>query len=230
MKGVSRQMKIERVDDKTVKCFLSNEDLEEYDLDYKDFIEHTDKAKEVVHEIIEQATVEVGYKPPQFAFDLQIMVVPEHGLVLTFYEREPGDKENSQLMECLREMRKMVQDAKAHSEESRKEAAASGKGEQESEQQKPEQAVFVFSSLRNVMNYAKILPANLRVDSVLYNYDAYYYLHLMKGHASYERYSRACIQALEYAALLTAQESRIQQMKEHGTCLIEEKALKKLRV
>ena len=30
-------MRIERVDDKTVKCFLSNEELDEYNIDYKDF-------------------------------------------------------------------------------------------------------------------------------------------------------------------------------------------------
>ena len=48
-------MRIERVDDKTVKCFISNEELEEYDIDYKDFIMRSDKAKEVVQEIIEQA-------------------------------------------------------------------------------------------------------------------------------------------------------------------------------
>ena len=47
-------MRIERVDDKTVKCFISNEELEEYDIDYKDFIMRSDKAKEVVQEIIEQ--------------------------------------------------------------------------------------------------------------------------------------------------------------------------------
>ena len=40
-------MKIERIDDKTVKCFLSNEELEEYDIDYKDFVTRSDKAKEV---------------------------------------------------------------------------------------------------------------------------------------------------------------------------------------
>lgn len=38
-------MKIERIDDKTVKCFLSNEELEEYDIDYKDFVTRSDKAK-----------------------------------------------------------------------------------------------------------------------------------------------------------------------------------------
>ena len=50
-------MKIERIDDKTVKCFLSNEELEEYDIDYKDFVTRSDKAKEVVQEIIEQVIV-----------------------------------------------------------------------------------------------------------------------------------------------------------------------------
>ena len=39
-------MKIERIDDKTVKCFLSNEELEEYDIDYKDFVTRSDKAKD----------------------------------------------------------------------------------------------------------------------------------------------------------------------------------------
>ena len=80
-------MKIERIDDKTVKCFLSNEELEEYEIDYKDFVTRSDKAKEVVQEIIEQAEEEVGYKPPKYAFDLQIMMLPDEGLVLVFSEK-----------------------------------------------------------------------------------------------------------------------------------------------
>ena len=51
-------MRIERVDEKTVKCFLSNEELEEYEIDYKDFVLRSDKAREVVQEIIEQAAEE----------------------------------------------------------------------------------------------------------------------------------------------------------------------------
>ena len=53
-------MKIERIDDKTVKCFLSNEELEEYDIDYKDFVTRSDKAKEVVQEIIEGSPGKTG--------------------------------------------------------------------------------------------------------------------------------------------------------------------------
>ena len=51
-------MKIERIDDKTVKCFLSNEELEEYDIDYKDFVTRSDKAKEMERAYKNQALKE----------------------------------------------------------------------------------------------------------------------------------------------------------------------------
>lgn len=107
-------MKIERIDDKTVKCFLSNEELEEYDIDYKDFVTRSDKAKEVVQEIIEQAEEEVGYKPPKYAFDLQIMMLPDEGLVLVFSEKEPLENKNgAQLLQALQEMKRVFEEKKA---------------------------------------------------------------------------------------------------------------------
>ena len=235
-------MRIERVDDRTVKCFLSNEELEQYDIDYKDFVTRSEKAKEVVQEIIEQATEEVGYKPPRFAFDLQIMMVPDEGLVLTFSDKDPDVSDTGQFLECLKEMKRILQRTREATEQAaaqNKPSEAQPGAESAKEKQKtqaaqqqnvrPSEAVFVFSSLRNVMNYAAGLPGNLRVDSTLYEMEGFYFLHLMKGHASYERYSRACIQALEFAALYTAEENRIMQLKEQAVCLIPEKALKKLR-
>lgn len=215
-------MKIERVDEKTVKCFLSNEELDEYDIDYKDFVMRSEKAKEVVQEIIEHASEEVGYTPPKFAFDLQIMMIPDQGLVLTFSDKDPEVSDSSQLIECLQEMKRILQKAREATEQM-------GPGNRQGIAEKPEEAVFVFGSMRDIMNYAAVLPGNLRVDTTLYEWDGAYYLHLRKGHASYERYSRACIQALEFGALYAADENRILQMKEHGNCLIEEKAVRKLR-
>lgn len=105
------RMKIERVDEKTVKCFLSNEELEEYDISYKDFVTRSDRAREIVEEIMAQAVEEVDYKPPQFAFDLQIMILPEQGMILTFTERTPDDLKNStNLMNYLREMRRILKE------------------------------------------------------------------------------------------------------------------------
>ncbi len=223
-------MRIERVDDKTVKCFLSNEELEEYDIDYKDFIMRSDKAKEVVQEIIEQAAEEVGYKPPKFAFDLQIMMLPDQGLVLTFSEKEPSDfKEGEQILECLKDMKQILQRAKGNEEAQQSNVQKQDKQEKK-EAKRPEEVVFVFDKLSLIMDYAAIMPGTLRVCSALYLMNDEYYLHLQKGAASYERYSRACIQAMEFGRLYTAEADKMLYIKEHGECLMEEQALKKLRL
>jgi len=225
-------MKIERVDERTVKCFLSNEELEEYDIDYKDFILRSEKAREVVQEIIEQAEEQVGYKPPRFAFDLQIMMLPDQGLLLTFSEKDADYRDGEQLIECLKEMKQILERAK-----DKIGVAAAGGGSREAipEQpkrqpvQRPDFAVFSFSVLTNVMSYAAAIPTNLRMESELYEMDGYYFLFLRKGYASYERFSRACVQAMEFGSLYTADEGKTTPIKEHGTCLIDAKALRKLR-
>lgn len=221
-------MKIERVDDKTVKCFISNEELEEFDITYKDFITRSEKAKEVVEEIIVQAIEEVGYKPPQFAMDMQIMMMPEKGMVLTLSEKTPDEiKNNPALMEYLKEMRKTLEehfDAAAKNDP-KEIPVASQKGSTV-----PDFAIFKMTSLRNLCDYVKILPKNLYVESCLYAMKGEYYLYMQKGRASYKRYSRACIQALEYGVLFGATEDKIVYLDEHAECLIPEKAIAKLRL
>ena len=161
-------MKIERIDDKTVKCFLSNEELEEYDIDYKDFVTRSDKAKEVVQEIIEQAEEEVGYKPPKYAFDLQIMMLPDEGLVLVLSEKEPlENKSGAQLLQALQEMKRVFEEKKAEIGAAEKKAQAgenageSGKkNKKAAEAQKPQFAIFAFRNIGRVIEYAAVLPTN----------------------------------------------------------------------
>ena len=218
-------MKIERVDDKTVKCFISNEEMEEYEIDYKDFILRSEKAKQVVHDIIVQAAEQVGYKPPKFAFDMQIMMLPDQGLLLTFSESDPTNISNmQQIIDYLREMKQTLQ--RTREELGIADSDQEVKGETA---QKPGKAIFMFEDIRQVMDYAAMLPANLRVQSTLYKMEDKYYLFVQKGSASYERYSRACIQALEFGKLYGADEMLLVPMQEHGECLIAERALQNLR-
>lgn len=234
-------MRIERVDDKTVKCFLSNEELEEYEIDYKDFILRSDKARQIVQEIIEQAEEEVGYQPPKFAFDLQIMLLPDQGLILTFSDRDAEVRESDQFIECLKEMKRILQRTRekiggnntAFGENQPSVGGGAeqenGKAAQEQQISRPSFAVFVFPGIGSVMEFAAMLPSNLMVESSLYEMEGLYYLYLLKGRASYERYSRACVQAMEFGSLYAADESQVLRLKEHGECLIAEKAIKKLR-
>jgi len=222
-------MKIERVDESTVKCFLSNEELEAYEITYKDFVTRSDKAREVVEEIIEQAEEEVGYQPPKFAFDLQIMMLPEEGMVLTFSERIAGGSAEISLIDCLKEMKQLLQERRTMSVQ--QESVTEEKKQQQSAEsnKEPDFSVFVFRSLRDVCGYVAILPENLRVKSALYRMEDSYYLFMERGRASYEKYSRACIHALEYGTLYPADAKRLNFLQEHALCLTDEKAIKKLR-
>lgn len=233
-------MRIERIDDKTVKCFLSNEELEEYNIDYKDFVMRSDKAREIVQEIMAHAEEEVGYKPPKFAFDLQIMMLPEQGMVLTFSEKDSEIRDGDQLIECLKEMKRLLQKTRdkvgmiGNEADRPTEPPSEGEASQTAKKKAPQEnhptdAVFAFLNVSRVMEFAAALPSNLRVESALYEMNDRYYLHMAKGHASYKRYGRACVQALEFGNLYTADERQIRQLKEHSQCLIAQKALKKLR-
>ena len=224
-------MRIERVDDKTVKCYISLEEMQEYDITYKDFVARTDKAKEIVEDIIAQATEEVGYKPPQFALDLQIMMLPEKGMVLTFSEKSPIDIEgNPTVLEYLKEMKKALeaQMSKTEAQPVEADGATLPTGEGESANT-PDFAVFAFTSLRDVCDYVKILPTTLRVISCLYELDGTYYLYMEKGAASYKRYSRACVKALEYSSLYGASLDKLTYIDEHARCLISDRAITKIR-
>lgn len=221
-------MKFERVDDKTVRCFISNEELEDYQIDYKDFVLRSEKAREVVRDIIEQASEEVGYKPPKFAFDMSIMMMPDQGLVLTFSESDPLDEKNGgRLMEYLKEMKRAIDQAAQ---------ARLGDSQTAQEQKaqeiltKPSQGIFEFDSIGDVMELASAVPKSLRVHSALYRMNDRYYLFLEKGSAAYQRYSKLCIQAMEFSAIYGADEQKILYLQEHGECLIADGALRKLHV
>lgn len=241
-------MRIERVDDKTIKCFLSNEELEEYEITYKDFVLRSTKAREVIEEIIEQAQEEVGYRPPSFAFELQIMVLPDQGMILTFSEKGPEDIEpGKELMECLKQVKNILEqkrgkkeavlgekDEAQASQEAQPEGGKEGDGASEKadgeEQKNATIAMFSFSHLRDIYNYVGTLPAELAICSILYELNGQYYLYLENTGEPYETYSRMCVNALEFGVLYAADEEKMEYVREHGTCLIREDAVQKLRV
>lgn len=227
MVNEEKGLRIERVDDKTVKCYLSLDELEAYQIDYKDFLSRTPKAKEVVQEIMEQAAAQVGYKPPQFAFDLQIMMLPDQGMVLTFSEKDPLDsKEGKAFLDYIKEIQKEVVEKLAPG---LKEKPAAKVKESPEPAPKPERAVFMFDSIGRIIELAKVLPKNLRVDTALYEMDGAYYLGLNKGRASYDRYSRICICAMEYGRIYGATEDAVMYVEEHGNCIMAEKVLNLLQ-
>ncbi len=227
-------MRIERIDDKTVKCYISNEELEGYNIDYKDFLTRSEKAKEMLHDIVVRAEAEVGFIPPQFAFDLQIMVVPEQGLVLTLSESNlkemaekwaPTPQDIEKIKEMMSRITKNIPTGEATTGAEEKPVPKAAEAETE---QRPQFSVFRFDSLDSIGEFAAVLPERLRVISRVYRMQGDYYLYLEKGNASYPRYSKVCVQALEFAELYSAEKQNVLFLEEQGECILPEKAILRL--
>ena len=244
-------MKIERVDDKTIKCYLSKDELAYYQVDYSDFISRTENAQRLLREIIETAKTEVGYHPPKIAFEMQIMMVPEQGMVLTFSEKDPAlGVDPSQLGGFSDTLKQLLDHVKEESggttgalgalpglgqgglslpAPSAVPSVHSGEKQQSAPAIDVNDAIFMFTYLADFMDYAQGLPRGIRIDSTLYKMGQEYYLHISRGKASYDRFSRSCVQALEFSQLYSAGPGCDEVLKEHGEVMIATKAVNRFR-
>lgn len=58
-------MTFKRIDESTIRCIVTEEDMEENGLELDDFFTQSDKAQDFLREIVEQASEEVGYDSGQ---------------------------------------------------------------------------------------------------------------------------------------------------------------------
>ena len=247
-------MKIERIDDKTIKCYLSKDELAYYKVDYSDFISRSENAQRLLRAIIEQAKSEVGYQPPKIAFEMQIMMVPEQGMVLTFSEKDPAmgvDADKlSGFIDTLKQLLEHVQSEQGGSTGplgalpglgqgglslptpttpmAPAAPAEPGKGEN-SPAMDVNEAVFMFNYLSDFIEYAQGLPRGIRIESTPYKMGESYFLHIGRGGASYDRFSRSCVQALEFSQLYSAGPGCDEALREHGEVMIASKAVNRFR-
>lgn len=87
-------MKFKRLDDVTVRCIITEEDMIEHNVNIDDFLNSKEKTHDFLHKIVEQATIEVGFKPSKGMLSMQVMALPKNGLAITFSESSKEDIEN----------------------------------------------------------------------------------------------------------------------------------------
>lgn len=84
-------MEFFRVNENMVKCIISEQDMDEYDVSIEDFFTRSENALEFLHVIVEQASEEVGYKPQGPLTSMQIAPVDEHALAIFLTEKPQFD-------------------------------------------------------------------------------------------------------------------------------------------
>lgn len=80
-------MRFKRVDKSTVRCIVSQDEIEERGLKIEDLIKNGDKAQEFLNEVVDMAEEEIGFKMTSGIQAVQAAFLPNHDVVFTFSDK-----------------------------------------------------------------------------------------------------------------------------------------------
>lgn len=216
-------MKYKKINEATVQCIISEDDMTEYGLTLSDIFERNEKGEEFLRDIIERAHEEVGYQISNGNIAMQITPLKDKGLVVTFTEEGPAA-----FKEMLQHLKEVLQDVSAelsHQDQMERQSHPASQAQKEDENRR----MFVFATLHQVMQYTAVIPKNYSVKSHLYKEGEAYYLVLEKNRLSYRTFNQISASAVEFGNLVAVSEERLLYLQEHGECLIKDRAVSKLR-
>lgn len=217
-------MKYKKINEATVQCIVTAEDMLEYGLTLSDIFERNEKGEEFLRDIIERAHDEVGYRISGDNIAMQITPMQNQGLVVTFTNEGPAVFRD--ILQHLREVLQGVSAELGRTDETGLQGAARDRLGQEFDD---DRRMFVFAALHQVMQYTASVPSKLSVKSCLYKADEAYYLVIERGRLSYRMFNKISAQAVEFGNIIAVSDERMQYLKEHGECLIESRAVSRLR-
>lgn len=216
-------MKYKKINEATVQCIITEEDMQEYGLTLSDIFERNEKGEGFLRDIIERAHDEVGYTISGDSIAMQITPLKDKGLAVTFTNESPAG-----FRDILQHLKEVLQGVSAEISRQEEEERQARKQEQLDELNESRR-MFVFATLHQMMQYAASIPSGVCVKSHLYKESEIYYLVVEKNRLSYKMFNKISAQAVEFGNLIAVSEERMQYLKEHGECLIADRAVSRLR-
>ena len=218
-------MKFKRIDVETVRCLVSEEELQENGLNMDDFLSNGEKTEGFLRKIVSMAQEEVGYKVPGGSLSVQASILPNRVLSLTFSE-----KQGQGIMDILKNLKNAVSKLSEAMQEAEKKAA------------EPDQAALAgiakknayqieFSKLDYLMRYASAIYLAVPVENLIYHLDRNdrYYLVILKGRMSEDQICRILSASLDFCEAIYSDEALLAYLDEHGEKILERSALQILQ-
>ncbi len=207
-------MKFRRVNDTTINCIITQEDLKEYGLHLDDLFERKKEAEEFFRGIMAEAARQENFNLESEFTSMKIAVLPDHSISLTLSE----DPDQSAVIRRVRELA-----GKSVGKSQTKEAPP----QPEADAKAPSSAyMFRFDSMKEAMSCAGRLCSQEEIASSLYRNPAegcYYMIVERTGENSHD-FERLVLSLNEFGTLVTGQAGVIAHFCEHAECILRENA------
>lgn len=229
-------MTFQKLDEHTVRCILSEEDMIEHGLRIEDFFTNKDKARSFLEDVVKQAHDEVGYETNGDTLAMQVMPLPKNGLAITFSERT-----EHALQSMLGHIRSAIEGIQNQEfdemiEQAMNEENNSTCSNQTDKKSKKKEKttffrVYQFDNLENVEQFCQAVPEAWNLKSQLFKdkKSGLFYLTIEKGRIAIKNLEKICILIDDFATLVSEQEAYLAYCKEHFKCIIKKGAVKVMR-
>lgn len=232
-------MKFKRIDVETVRCLISEEELEQNGLNMDDFLQNGDKTEDFLRKIVSLAQEEVGYRIPGGSLSVQASILPNHVLSLTLSE-----KKGQSILDILRNLKNAMTRLSEAVENDDTEAfreILEAMGATDTQQRLGESGSLKsvvkssyqieFDSFDHLLHYADSTMVDDAAANVVYylRKTGQYYLVIHKGRMNDDQMCRLLSAALDFSRAIYSDASLLAFLDEHGEKILSQDALQTLR-
>ncbi|MDO5131736.1 MAG: adaptor protein MecA [Eubacteriales bacterium] len=246
-------MKITRINENTISCIISPEDLRANGIRLDDFFERKKEAVDFIRGIVAQAAISENFDLQGELTTMRVSVLPDHSLSLLITKEETEEgvaKEVRKLAQRLFESiaARAAEKAKEQEQEEAEEDPSDSLVKALLEEKTPEEGakdggkkkendgacgkkqdafMFSFYSVRDAMDCCRVFANIGQVDSSFYylREDDVYFLIVRRLDNTPADFERLVLSANEFGELVTSHEQYISYVREHGVCIAAEHAV-----
>lgn len=246
-------MKIEKVNDRQIRCTLTREDLADRELKISELAYGTEKAKRLFHDMMKQASYEFGFDAEDIPLMIEAVPLNSECIVLIITKVEDPEELDTRFSKFAPSVHDTIdEDTMANMEElppvessvpnevsgevanlfqkiEQLKNAVAGKNEVPEKVSTSISKVFHFSSLNRLIRAAGVLGNEPLGPSTLYQDDSStYLLRVTMGDTTPTAFAKICNILSEYGDALRLQPGNEAYFEEHYTELIHKDAIEAL--
>ena len=223
-------MKIEKVNDNQIRCTITMADLHDRHLKISELITNSDKAKMLLHDVVQQAAAEFGFDVDGMSLMIETAPAAKDSVVFTI-TRLVGENSEDEMNNpfASQPMNKLL-GADSVNEFFQELRAVVSEQQRASEKAQTNYCIFSFDNLEQVIHTAHVFDGLFELTTSLYKdpVAGCYLLIVYRGRLDKRSFDRACNMLSEYAALEEADSTILAYVSEHGKPVLLENALEQL--
>ncbi len=221
-------MRFKRINVDTVRCIVSETELIENGLQMDDFLQNDGKTEEFLRKIVSMAEEEVGFKVQGGPLSVQVAVLPEHLLALTFSERP-----DSNILNLLQNLKSAVDSLSGMGNKPAEVAQDTQDSDTLVEGCDKRLYILEFPNMDQIITYAKSIVLEEPVVSSVFRMQergaSNYYLLIERNGLGDKEICRVISASVEFMKDASADMHKAAYLAEHGTCVLRKDALEILQ-